>query len=61
MGPMMTAEITVPSRTPARYPKKIIDNKAAIITKDTSQYGLILPNSLFNTFEIATINPSPGR
>lgn len=57
----MTAEITVPSRTPARYPKNMNDNAAAIRTNETSQYGLILPNSFFNTFETATMNPSPLR
>lgn len=37
IGPIIMAEITVPSRTPAKYPKNIKDNAAAIITKETSQ------------------------
>ncbi|MBR3139893.1 MAG: hypothetical protein IKF11_03380 [Methanobrevibacter sp.] len=37
IGPMIIAEITVPSRTPARYPKNANDNIAAVSTKDTSQ------------------------
>ena len=56
MGPIIIAEITVPSRTPARYPKKTIDNPAAIRTNETSQYGLIFPNSFLNALAIATIN-----
>ena len=55
------ADMTVPSRTPARYPKNTTDNAAAISTNETSQYGLTFPNSFFNTFAIATINPSPER
>lgn len=31
------AEITVPSRTPAKYPKNTTDNIAAITTNETSQ------------------------
>ena len=56
---MITAEITVPSRTHAKYPKNTIDNNAAIMTNETSQYGLTIPNSFFSTFAIATMNPSP--
>ena len=39
------AEIIVPSRTPARYPKKIKDNMAAIITIDESTKGFTFENS----------------
>lgn len=37
MGPIITAEITVPSRTPAKYPKKTTDNIVATTTNETSQ------------------------
>ncbi|MBO5152163.1 MAG: hypothetical protein J6B73_08415 [Methanobrevibacter sp.] len=31
IGPMIMADMTVPSRTPAKYPKNIMDNAAAVI------------------------------
>lgn len=58
---MIMADMTVPSRTPAKYPKNIMDNAAAVITNETSQYGFTFPNSFFNTLAIATMNPSPER
>ena len=36
MDPIITAEITVPSRTPAKYPKKTTDNIVATTTNENS-------------------------
>ena len=36
IGPMIMADMTVPSRTPAKYPKNIMDNAAAVITNENT-------------------------
>ena len=61
IGPIIIAEMIVPSRTPIRYPKNTIDKAAAIITNDVSMKGFILANSFLNALEMATINPSGGK
>ena len=61
IGPIIMAEMIVPSRTPMRNPKNTIDKAAAIITNDVSTKGFTFANSFFNALEMATMNPSGGK